>query len=258
MFAQYASLPRLFVTEALACKLLLRLPKAASHYLCNVLRRQVGDFARLFNGRDGEYLARIVDAGSKACVVEVDIQLRPQEDTPSLTLIFAPLRKERLHFLVEKAVELGVTHLIPLLTARTTHRTFNVERASAHILEATEQSEHMTIPTIAPLGSLPELLATWPATTSLFFCKERSGAEPLAQSLLNHNSQAPAFLVGPEGGFTTEESLLLESYPFVHPVSLGFHILRSETAALSALGFWKLYSTYQNSPPSSSIKGPSC
>lgn len=241
MLAQYASTPRLYFAGTLQKDTTLTLPPEAAHYLCIVLRLQAYDVFRIFNGKEGEFLAEILVSDRKKCVVEVKKEIRHQMADNPLTLIFAPLRKERQHFLIEKAIELGVTRLIPIITARTNAKAFNEERARKHIIEATEQCERLSCAVLHAPTSLHAFLEGWPKEDSNFFCKERSGAEPLAQSLLNHPVEHTAFLIGPEGGFTTEESILIESYSFIHPISLGLHILRSETAALSALGFWQLY-----------------
>jgi len=248
MSTNYASLPRLYINTPIAPGEIVLLASHQSHYLCTVLRSAAQDQVRIFNQSQGEYLAEVIKSHARAAALKVLSLLRPHETPAPLTLVFAPLRKERLHFLVEKAVELGVSSLMPILTDRTTQRNFSEEKAEKHIIEATEQSERLGLATLAPLQSLTQLLTAWPKDHILFFCKERSGAEPLAQSLLDQPDHAPgAFLVGPEGGFTDQEAFFIESFPFVRPISLGYHILRSETAAISALGFWQLYQNQKRS-----------
>lgn len=237
----FTQTPRLYLDAPLEENTTLPVENECAHYLLNVLRMKKGDQLRIFNGEEGEFLATILETQKKSLTLEATTLLREQ-DTPSpLTLLFSPLKKERLHFLIEKAVELGVTELVPILSERTNQRTLNVGRAKKHIIEATEQSERLTLPSITSPKALNEVLVEWPTSQKIFFCKERTGAEPLAQSLMNHMVNHPAFLIGPEGGFTTEESIYVQSFPFVKTVSLGYHILRSETAALSALGYWQLY-----------------
>lgn len=237
----FTQTPRLYLNAPVEENAPLSVDTESAHYLLNVLRMKTGDKLRIFNGEDGEYLATITEAQKKALTL-TPLELLREQDTPNpLTLLFSPLKKERLHFLIEKAVELGVTELIPILSERTNHRALNVDRAKRHIVEATEQSERLSLPSIAAPKALNEVLVDWPTSQKIFFCKERTGAEPLAQSLMNHMVNHPAFLIGPEGGFTTEETIYVQSFPFVKTVSLGYHILRSETAALSALGYWQLY-----------------
>jgi len=239
--SKHNNLPRLFLETAPHAGQKVTLCDDGSHYLTVVLRMKPGNNLRVFNAETGEFLAKIDGIDKKKCTLVVEEMIRPGKNDLPLTLIFCPLRKERMHFLIEKAIELGVTDLYPILTERTQYRSFNVERAQRHIIEATEQCERLSLARIHSLRSLPDLLKEWPINKTILLCKERTGSQPLAQTLINQFIQSPAFLVGPEGGLTTEEIMLLESYSFVQPVSLGLNILRSETAALSALGFWQLY-----------------
>jgi RNA methyltransferase, RsmE family len=146
-------------------------------------------------------------------------------------------KKRAPTFLLEKATELGVTQLFPLITDRTVVRIFSETKATQHLIQAAEQSERLTIPTLNPLMILGNFLETWPRENTLFFCKERSGSQPLLEAMIASTKGAPSFLIGPEGGFTEEEKLLIESYPFVVPVSLGYQILRAETAGITALAY---------------------
>ncbi len=251
---KFINLPRLYLNDPLQEGSTINLPTDLCHYLTVVLRMKQGNKVRVFNGLSGEHVASIIEAGKKNCSIEVNEAIRSQKKEPALTLVFCPLRKERLHFLVEKAVELGVTELCPIITSRTQYKTFNLERAKKHVIEATEQCERLSLATVHDAVSLPHFLSNWDKSKPVLFCKERAGSHPLAQTLINNAIKEPAFLIGPEGGLTTEETLLLESYKFVRPVSLGLNILRSETAALSALGFWQLYlkaQSYDKAPTTS-------
>jgi 16S rRNA (uracil1498-N3)-methyltransferase len=239
--SKYTNLPRLYLKEELSQGRIIDLSDESTHYLTVVLRMKPGETLRVFNPEKGEHLASVENISKKKCTLIIGETLRDTVNDSSLSLIFCPLRKERMHFLIEKSIELGVTDLYPILTERTQYRSFNLERAKKHIIEATEQCERISLARINPLQTLPNLLENWPINKSILMCKERNGSQPLAQTLVNKFIQDPAFLVGPEGGLTTEESILLESYSFVQPVSLGLNILRSETAALSALGFWQMY-----------------
>ena len=243
---KYINLPRLYLNDPLVIGKTYSLNSDLCHYLTVVLRMKKGNSLRVFDGLSGEYVAHLENTDKRHCTINVKERIRQQKQEIPLTLVFSPLRKERLHFLIEKAVELGVTDLYPIMTERTQYKNFNLERAQKHVTEATEQCERLSLARIYDIQKIPSLLSKWSSATPILFCKERTGSHPLAQTLINNDIKSPAFLIGPEGGLTTEESLLLESYDFVKPVSLGFNILRSETAALSALGFWQLYLKSQN------------
>lgn len=209
--------------------------ESQAHYLRNVLRRQSGDRLRLFNGRDGEYLA-VLQAVGKALVTarcETGLKVQPPAPVP-LHLLFAPVKKARLDFLIEKAVELGATHLHPVITRNTETRTLNEDRLHAQIIEAAEQCERLDRPVLLPPMPLESLGQAWPAGCLVLACLERKNAPFIAQALSGVAGPRAA-LIGPEGGFTEEEALWLESLSFVRPVTLGARILRSETAACAAL-----------------------
>ncbi len=230
----FKKLPRLYVDRDLQPGQTLAFPEAQAHYLRNVLRQSPGDGLRLFNGRDGEYRAVLDSVDKKSVTARCETLIRPQQDTIfSIHLFFAPIKKARLDFLIEKAVELGATHLHPIITQNTEIRVLNEDRLRLQIVEAAEQCERMDIPVLSPLQKLEDLPQFWTGETILA-CIERHDAQPLK------TETAHAILIGPEGGFTESETAFLNSLDFIRPVSLGPRILRSETAVCAALSLISL------------------
>jgi 16S rRNA (uracil1498-N3)-methyltransferase len=221
---------RLFVTEALAAGAALAGSEAQAHYLAHVMRRKPGDEVVLFNGRDGEWRVRIDALSRKAVRFAPQVQLRPQVPEPDCWLCFALLKRQKTDLVVEKATELGVSVIQPVLTARTQADHVNLDRLRAIAIEAAEQCERLAVPEIRPPVSLAVLLGKFPADRGLFMADERRTAKLAGTAL------APAaLLVGPEGGFTEAEVEGIASHPFVTRVSLGARILRAETAAIAGL-----------------------
>jgi 16S rRNA (uracil1498-N3)-methyltransferase len=228
-----ASLPRLYVEEILSEGLALTLDGPQANYLAAVMRLRPGDPVKLFDGLTGEWIGEIADAGKKRVTLTVGERLRERESVPDLWLLFAPIKRGRIDWLVEKATELGVARLLPVITRRTIVDRLNLERLRAHAIEAAEQCERTALPEIAEPQKLEALLAAWPADRALLFADERGG-EPLATA-----AHAPAaILIGPEGGFTDEERAAIRAVPQARAVSLGPRILRADTAALAAISLW--------------------
>jgi len=227
--------PRLFVADALAAGAAITLDQPQSHYLANVMRRQPGDLVRLFNGRDGEWAARVTAVAKRAVSLAAEWQSAPQEQVPDLWLCAAPLKKGRIDWLVEKACELGVARLQLVTTARTVVDKPNRERLQAHLVEAAEQSGRTAVPDLPEPIVIDRLLRDWPAGRALIFADEQGGL-PLADAQV----PAPAaILIGPEGGFTAPERDAIRAHPAAVPISLGPRILRAETAALAAVAVWQ-------------------
>lgn len=227
---------RLFVKDDLAPGGILILPKNQAHYLNNVMRVRPGEAAAVFNGRDGEWLTRVERRAKNECTLIVGEQTRPQNKEPDLWLAFAPLKKTRMDFLVEKATELGVSRLLPVFTERTTVTRINTERLSATAIEAAEQCEGLSVPHIAEPLLLDHLLAQWPTDRPLLAAVETGDGLPMPEALNKTDAaQGIGILIGPEGGFAASELNALAKLPFVTKISLGPRILRAETAALSAL-----------------------
>lgn len=225
------SLPRLFVETPLAEGARIDLPKAQAHYVATVMRRQPGDALLLFDGRNGEWRAEIVETSKRSVTLAVGARTRPQEETVALTLAFAPVKRQRMDFLIEKAVELGAAHLQPVITRRTIVDKVNLDKARAHIVEAAEQCGRTALATIAAPVKLDRWLMERYGAEPLFFADE-AGGEPAL-----HAFAAPpaTILTGPEGGFTDEERAAIRGAPGAVAITLGPRILRAETAALAAI-----------------------
>ena len=224
-----ASLPRLYVAQELTQGLSLTVDGT---YLGAVLRLGPGDEVKLFDDKTGEWLAEIAEAGKKRVTLSVGDRLRERERVPDLWLLFAPVKRGRIDWLVEKATELGVARLVPVLTRRTVVDRLNLERLRAHAVEAAEQCERTALPELAEPRKLDALLRDWPAGRTLYFADEGGGG-----SFLPTPGPA-AILIGPEGGFTDEERAAIRALPQARPVSLGPRILRADTAALAAVTLW--------------------
>lgn len=228
------SLPRLFVETRLEGGARIELDAAQANYLGNVLRLKEGGQALLFDGSSGEWLAEVAEAGKKRMVLSVIEPTRPQESVPDLWLAFAPVKKGRVDWLVEKAVELGVARLVPVVTQRTIVDKLNLERMRAHIVEAAEQCGRTALADIDEPMKLETFLRTRDTPRTLYFADE-TGGEPTSNAF----TPGPALiLTGPEGGFTPEEAAAIRAAPNARPISLGPRILRAETAALAAVAAW--------------------
>jgi 16S rRNA (uracil1498-N3)-methyltransferase len=228
---------RLFIDVPLAPGALLEPSSAQCHYLLTVMRSREGDEAVLFNGRDGEWRAVIDAVDRRRCRLAIQEQLRPQAEEPGPALLFAPLKRVRQEFLIEKATELGVGRLEPIFTRRSVVDRVNRSRVLSIAIEAAEQCGRLTIPEIDQPISLEERLETWPEDRLLLFADESGGGEPLIDTLRARGRGD--LLIGPEGGFTAEELAELRSFDQVVAISLGPRILRAETAALAALACWQ-------------------
>lgn len=226
--------PRLFTPADLHDGSPVILPESQAHYLKNVMRTEIGDSIRLFNGRDGEWHGVIDTLDKKKAVLSLQSQTREQPaPRGAVHLLFAPIKKARMEWLIEKSVELGVTDLHPVITNHTEVRDINHERIQAQIIEAAEQCERLDIPRLHDLRPLKNLLGDWPKDISVMIGLERVDAPVLGDVL---PAQGPlAFLIGPEGGFSAEEKSWPDSLPILKPVSLGADILRAETAACYVL-----------------------
>ena len=231
-----SSLPRLFVDEALREGSVLTLADAPANYLANVLRLQPGAQVKLFDDRSGEWLAQVTDVAKKRLTLAVTRKLREREPVPDVWLLFAPIKKGPIDWLVEKATELGAARLVPVVTQRTNVERLKLDRLRAHTVEAAEQCERTALPELAEPVKLAALLRDWPAERALFFADE-TGGEPFAAAAAAHAGPA-AILIGPEGGFTPDEAAAIRAFPQARGVSLGPRILRAETAAAAALAVW--------------------
>lgn len=225
---------RLFVTADLVAGLAVALTAPQAHYLTHVLRLSTGATLALFNGRDGEWQARLEATGKRVAAIPIE-QRRQQELAPDLWLLFAPVKRAPIDFLAAKATELGVAALYPVTTRRTVVERVNLDRLTANVIEAAEQSERLSVPEVHPPQPLERLVDRWPAGRRLLLCDESGLAPPIAAALQALPLSRWAVLVGPEGGFAETELDALRKLPFVCAVGLGPRVLRSDTAALAAL-----------------------
>ena len=232
-------LTRLFVEAPLAAGGELTLGEHQSHYLAHVLRARPGDVVRLFNGKDGEWRATIAAIGKRAVTIALAGPTSPQIGVPDIWLCVAPVKRTPLDYVTQKATELGVARIQPVITRRTIVARVNLERMRANAIEAAEQSGRLTVPDVAEPVSLDKLLSSWSDERRLIFCDEAGEAPPAAEALRNAARGPSAIIIGPEGGFDPTERSRLRQLPFVMPVSLGPRIMRADTAALAALTLWQ-------------------
>jgi len=224
--------PRILVDEDLEKGATIPLSKHHAHYFNTVLRKQSNDKIRLFNTRDGEWLGTLQNLSKKHGGVTLEVQTRTQDEPDERTsLFFAPIKKSRMDILIEKAVELGVTDLHPVITSRTQNAKLKYERLQAQITEAAEQCERLTIPRLHDIIKLDTL----PTDQTIYACIERDDEDRKPVFIANITNKAPCFLIGPEGGFSDEEIKKLHQQTHIQPVSLGPRIYRAETASIICL-----------------------
>lgn len=251
--------PRLFVDNPLVVGAVIAADGTQANYLLNVLRLGPCDNILVFNGRDGEWLARVSPRGKRGCELVLDSQTRAQEGGPDIDYLFAPLKRSRLDYMVQKATELGVARLRPVITRRTVAERVNLERMRANAIEAAEQCGILRVPEVLEPVKLERVIADWDTARRLIFCDEAANvANPI--EALCRLGQAPrdptipgasenvgsrpvaltqppsvAVLIGPEGGFDPAERAMLMRQPFALTISLGPRIMRADTAAVAAL-----------------------
>lgn len=230
---------RLFVPHDLAAGAALSLDEGQSRYLAAVMRLSVGDELAVFNGRDGEWRARVASVGKRAVGLEVEAQARPQATGPDLDLVIALVKRARLETIVEKAAELGVRRVRPVVTERTNADHTRVDRLQAIAVEAAEQTGRLDVPQVLEPAKLEKLVDGWEAGRRLLFCDEAGDALPALQALKDQAPAPWAILIGPEGGFSPKERQMLRALDFATPAALGPRILRADTAAISALTLWQ-------------------
>ncbi len=259
-------IPRLYTKEKLHPGGFVFLPDEQAHYIRNVLRLTAGSYVHFFNGYDGEWRACLAGHSRKNVLAHLEEQIRPQKQECDLRLVFAPLKRHPMDFVIEKATELGVSHIYPVLTARTEVKQVRTRRARLIAQEAAEQCERLTVPHIHDAQTFETLLNSWPEERVLLFCdegaathrqdtgkeecpkdalsvlqamKEKSLPVQKDESVSFSLPPQPAVLIGPEGGFEAWERHALLEKPFVSPLSLGPRILRAETAACAILTLWQ-------------------
>lgn len=226
---------RLFTDAPLGMDMPLDANESQFNYLANVLRMAEGAELLLFNGRDGEWKARLTCPTRKKIRLVPFEQTRPQPAPCDLEYLFAPLKTGRLEYLVQKAVEMGAGVLRPVMTQHVQGRINSIERLQANAIEAAEQCGILAVPEVMAPVKLADLLATWPADRRIIFCDEGDGGQNPLPVLAGISEKRLALLVGPEGGFSEEERALLRNHASVTAIPLGPRILRADTAAVAAL-----------------------
>ena len=238
------STPRLYVPGPLGVGA-ITLDGPQAHYLAGVMRAKPGDPVKLFDDMTGEWLAAVSDVAKRHVTLDLTEHLREREAVPDLWLCFAPLKKGPIDFLVEKACELGVARLVPVMTHRTVVDRLNEDRLRANLIEAAEQCGRTALPELAAPAKLAALLREWASSGSggertLFFADEEGG-DPAHAAMAARHREAPgpaAILIGPEGGFDADERAAIRALPQAVGISLGPRILRAETAAAAAVSVW--------------------
>ncbi len=234
---------RLFVNCDLPGSGTIVLNKEQSHYLVSVMRVKVGEPVTVFNGRGGEWQANVNDAQKKAVRLTLESQSRLQDKEPDLWLAFAPIKKGRLDFMVEKATEMGASQLIPMMTQYTNVDRMKEERLRANVLEAAEQCDRLHVPLVADMIKLEDMMKDWPDDRMIMFCDEdmsgRSALEALSTADDKANPKPWGILIGPEGGFSPSEREMIKAHKNCIIVSLGPRILRADTAAIAAMSLWQ-------------------
>ena len=237
------NLPRLYMSASLEPRADITPTDDQQHYLLRVLRLKAGDAVLVFNGADGEFLARVVAAGAKRITLKLESQQRPPEKPVDLTLAFAPLRRHRLESMLEKACELGVARLCPVITEFTQNPRLNLPRLTAITREASEQSARVSVPVLENARVFAEFIAD---AEGVIWCDEALAGDAPAH-FFTRMAQLPqlptTILIGPEGGFSDSERRLLLAKEGVYGVSLGGGVLRADTAAVVALALWQGFYT---------------
>ena len=237
MYRLMTSKIRLYVDHPLDVGQTVPLDRDQSHYLFSVMRLAVGAEVAVFNGRDGEWRAHVAEAGKRAGLLICREQSRLLQMPPDLWLLFAPIKKTRTDFIVEKAAEMGAARIVPVQTDYTNAERIRQDRLQAHAIEAAEQCGGTFVPKVSDLKKLDRLLSDWPEDRRLMFCDEaRVGS---TETLSAQRGEKWAILIGPEGGFSDAERRRLLAAPFTQAVSLGPRILRADTAAVAALTVWQ-------------------
>ncbi|SEO75062.1 16S rRNA (uracil1498-N3)-methyltransferase [Salinihabitans flavidus] len=228
---------RLYVEHPLGQGQTVPLNRDQAHYLFGVMRLGVGAPVLLFNGRDGEWRADVTQTGKRGGELTCAEQTAPLRMPPDLWLLFAPIKKARTDFIVEKAAEMGAARICPVQTDFTNAERVRRDRLQAHAVEAAEQCGGTYVPAVDDLRKLDRMLADWPGDRQLMFCDEAEAGSVQAPGAARGGKWA--ILIGPEGGFSEGERARLRALPFAHVVSLGPRILRADTAAVAAMTLWQ-------------------
>lgn len=235
-----ASSIRLYVEQSLASGGSVFLADDQVHYLRNVMRLKAGDAVRVFNGEDGEWEAELESVEKRQAQIQLQQQTKQQSGEPDLWLLFAPIKKAPIDLIAEKATELGVSALWPVITQHTNAARVNLDRMRSNAVEAAEQCGRLTVPEVFDPMSLDVVLQDWDSNRRLLLFDETGAGRPVFDVLsLETRPKMDAILIGPEGGFSSSELDQLRKLPFVTSVTMGERILRAETASIAALACWQ-------------------
>lgn len=232
---------RIYVDTSLQIDGNITCDEKQSHYLLNVMRLSEGDEVFVFNGKDGEFCCKVESAQKKKCVLRVSSKFCDFVQQADFWLLFAPLKKDNTDFVVEKATELGVRKIVPIISEYTSNTKVRIDRLKMQVIEAAEQSRRQDIPEINQVTELKKLLANWDEKRKLIYLDESLKSQTAIEQIPKCHAPV-AILVGPEGGFSEKELEILRKKEYAYGVSLGKTILRAETAAIAALACWQAIS----------------
>ena len=236
----YKAKIRLYFPGKISFKSPVKLENKQVHYLINVMRKKIDDSILVFNSVNGEFLAKISEIYKNTIIIDIIKKTRDVQIDNDIWLLFAPVKKSPTEYIVQKATELGVSKIIPVITERTITKNLNLKRMQDIAIESSEQCERITIPEVCAVKKLKDLIPNWDNDRIIFFCDEtirNNDAVKIDFQNLSTKSFG-AILVGPEGGFSTNETNYLREKKFIRPIDLGPRILRSDTAVIAALSLW--------------------
>ena len=236
----YKAKIRLYFPGKISLKSPVKLENKQVHYLINVMRKKIDDSILVFNSVNGEYLAKISKIYKNTIIIVIIKKIRDVKIENDIWLLFAPVKKSPTEYIVQKATELGVSKIIPVITERTITKNLNLKRMKDIAIESSEQCERITIPEVCAVKKLKDLIPNWDNDRIIFFCDETiRNNDVIKKDLQNLSTKSfGAILVGPEGGFSTNETNYLREKKFIKPIDLGPRILRSDTAVIVALSLW--------------------
>ena len=236
----YKAKIRLYYPGKLSLKNPIKLENNQVHYLINVMRKKIDDSILVFNSVNGEFLGNILEIYKNTIIIDIIKKTREVKIENDIWLLFAPVKKSPTEHIVQKGTELGVSKIIPIITERTITKKLNLKRMQDIAIESSEQSERITIPKVCNLTKLKDLITNWNNERIIFFCDETMRKNKANKIDFQNLSTKPfgAILVGPEGGFSTNEINYLKEKRFIRPIDLGPRILRADTAVIAALSLW--------------------
>ena len=236
----YKAKIRLYFPGQISLKSPVKLENKQVHYLINVMRKKIDDSILVFNSVNGEFLAKISEIYKNTIIIDIIKKIRDVKIENDIWLLFAPVKKSPTEYIVQKATELGVSKIIPVITERTITKNLNLKRMQDIAIESSEQCERITIPEVCDVNKLKDLIPNWDNDRIIFFCDETIRNNDVVKIDLQNLSTKSfgAILVGPEGGFSTNETNYLREKKFIRPIDLGPRILRSDTTVIAALSLW--------------------